>query len=145
MCSEAARGLAGAEAAVRPRGVDCSRQPQRLQRGREDIWPVSLRAGLRRRPLKILRTGPQRLGTFSPENLEEAVPLISWPSRPRARAERSASIAVRKALGSQSLEPAGVIPCCSPALCSLAVPLEKQVTKSTKMGLTSDPTSSDQS
>lgn len=130
MCSEAARGLAGAEAAVRPRGVDCSRQPQRLQRGREDIWPVSLQAGLRRRPLKILRTGPQRLGTFSLENLEEAVPLISWPSRPRARAERSASSAMQKAFGSQSLEPAGLMRCGSPALCSLAVLLEEQVTVS---------------
>ncbi|CAI9179337.1 unnamed protein product [Rangifer tarandus platyrhynchus] len=63
--------------------------------------------GLRRRPLKILRIGPQRLGTFSLENLEEPVPLISWPSRPPARAERSASSAMRRAFGSQSLEPAG--------------------------------------
>lgn len=48
---------------------------QRLQRGREDIWPVSLRAGLRRRP-RNLRTGPSALETFSLENLEETVPLL---------------------------------------------------------------------
>ncbi|KAI4578183.1 hypothetical protein MJG53_011038 [Ovis ammon polii x Ovis aries] len=37
---------------------------------------------------------------------------------------------MRKAFGSQSLEPAGLMRCCSPALCSLAVLLEKQVTTS---------------